>query len=64
MIMYSVEGMYNTKGHWVWVLVFFGSQLVSFLLLQPLWFWVMSKRVLGLAGQLGVEGAEKDKATK
>lgn len=42
LIIYSLEGIHNTSGRYIWVIVFFASQLIASFITIPLWILVLS----------------------
>jgi hypothetical protein len=45
LVIYSLEGIHNTTGSLVWVLAFFAAQLLSFLVVTPLYLFAHSSWV-------------------
>lgn len=42
LLIFSVEGMHNSRGHLLWVLAVIISQLLSIFIAEPLYFFMMA----------------------
>lgn len=42
LIIYSLEGIHNSKGHLIWVLTIFSAQLLSLFVVEPLYFLIIA----------------------
>jgi len=45
LIIYSIDGIINTKGSLIWVIVFFASQVLSFFIFTPVLFLATSSYI-------------------
>lgn len=64
LITYSLEGIHATSGSLAWVLVFFASQALSYLVVCPLYLYICSARVHSLYERLAADGDHDEEILK